>query len=52
MEGFELTAIFAGEQRFPKRFEGRSACTEELAEFAAVATVYQPDQVGWGEVGV
>ena len=50
MEVLEFTALVAGKQSFPKLFEGRLVCTEDLAELNAVVAVYQPDQVGRAKV--
>jgi len=50
MELFEFLAVLCGKQFFPKPFEGRSVCIEDLAERAAVGPVYQPDQVGRAKV--
>ena len=46
MEVLEFTALVAGKQSFPKQFEGRLVCTEDLAELGTVLAVYQPNQVG------
>ena len=50
MEILEFLAVLCGKKRFPKRFEVRFVRTEDLAELAAVLTVYQSDQVGRANV--